>query len=373
MRMQLKILQPRPNPEQRNATLSVAAVALFAGWVFGLSQTAAFAAGMWAFAVGTAAAVLPVVFYVAVALLIDRYEKEPRWMLAVAFFLGAVVAFVATTQLNPVSGVTAWTPPDVARRLAMAAALKGAWIEELIKAAALLGLFLWQRNEFDNTVDGIIYATMVGLGFAMTENVPKYAAAWVDGTLGSVMFSRGVMSPFSHPMFTALAGMGLGLAQEKENRVVKVAAPLIGVALAVGLHVLWNYLANAVVMLPIFIALIWVVVYQQGRERKLIRLHLAPCVPAGQLSLAELEMLCAWGGRARELWTALRSGGLAELGRRERYHQAATKLAFQRWRISREGSRSSAADAKREKAYLRTIRENRVPRARLAVTGRSAG
>ena len=84
-------------------------------------------------------------------------------------------------------------------------------------------------------------------------------------------------------------------------------------------------------------------------------------------------MLCAWGGRARELWTALRAGGLAEVGRRERYHQAASKLAFHRWRISREGSRNSAADAKREKAYLRAIRENRVPRTRLAVTGRSVG
>lgn len=373
MRMQLKILQPRPNPEQRNATLAVAAVVLGAAWWIGLSQTDAFDGGTWPFVVGTVAAVLPVVVYVPVALLIDRYEKEPRWMLAVAFLLGAVVAFLATTQLNPGSGVTASTPPDVARRLAMAAALKGAWIEELVKAAALLALFLWQRNEFDNTVDGIIYATMVGLGFAMTENVPKYAAAWVDGTLGGVMFSRGVVSPFSHPMFTALAGMGLGLAQEKEGRVVKVAAPLIGVALAVGLHVLWNYFANVVVMLPIFIALIWVVVLQQGRERKLIRVHLAPCVDAGQLSLAELEMLSAWGGRARELWTALRTGGLAELGRRERYHQAASKLAFHRWRISREGRRNTAADAKLEKAYLRAIRENRVPRTRHAVTGRSAG
>lgn len=38
--------------------------------------------------IGLVAATLPVPVYVALALWIDRYESEPTWMLATAFFLG---------------------------------------------------------------------------------------------------------------------------------------------------------------------------------------------------------------------------------------------------------------------------------------------
>ena len=43
--------------------------------------------------VGLVFAFLPVPIYVALALWVDRYEKEPLWMLAIAFLWGATVSF----------------------------------------------------------------------------------------------------------------------------------------------------------------------------------------------------------------------------------------------------------------------------------------
>lgn len=127
-----------------------------------------------------------------------------------------------------------------------------------------------------------------------------------------------------------------------------------------GAHMAWNHFLNVWVMLPVFLLMIGVVLYEQGRERKLIHAYLTPYVAAGDLTSAELEMLCRFGGRMQELWMALKVGGWAGLRSQERFHQAASKLAFHQWRIEREGSRDPAADIAREKAYLRTIAECRI-------------
>jgi len=42
-------------------------------------------------------------------------------------------------------------------------------------------LFFFKRKEFDGIVDGVVYATMVALGFAMTENVQYYGSALRSG------------------------------------------------------------------------------------------------------------------------------------------------------------------------------------------------
>ena len=41
----------------------------------------------------------------------------------------------------------------------------------------LVIFFFWKKDEFDGVVDGIVYASMAGLGFAMTENILYYGNA----------------------------------------------------------------------------------------------------------------------------------------------------------------------------------------------------
>ena len=39
-------------------------------------------------------------------------------------------------------------------------------------------LLWWRRNELDGILDGIVYAGMVGIGFAFIENILYLAAAY---------------------------------------------------------------------------------------------------------------------------------------------------------------------------------------------------
>ena len=55
--------------------------------------------------------------------------------------------------------------------------------EELSKGLFLLLLLWWRRAELDGILDGIVYAGMVGIGFAFIENILYLAAAY-NGTDG---------------------------------------------------------------------------------------------------------------------------------------------------------------------------------------------
>ena len=61
----------------------------------------------------------------------------------------------------------------------MSATFGAPFVEETLKGAVLVGLLWRRRQEFDGPTDGIIYAAMVGLGFAMIENVGYYINALV--------------------------------------------------------------------------------------------------------------------------------------------------------------------------------------------------
>ena len=81
---------------------------------------------------------------------------------------------------------------------------------------------------------------MVGLGFAMTENIQYYgrAVTQAGGGADSGFILRGALAP-SHPMFTSLTGIGLGLARQSRNALVRHCACLWPVA-AISMHAIWN-------------------------------------------------------------------------------------------------------------------------------------
>ena len=93
--------------------------------------------------------------------------------------------------------------------------------EEFSKGLFLLLLLWWRRAELDGILDGIVYAGMVGIGFAFTENILYLAAAYngTDGmgpggteALTGTFVLRCLFSPFAHPLFTAFTGIGVGIA-----------------------------------------------------------------------------------------------------------------------------------------------------------------
>src|SRR5215208_3849171 len=154
------IIAPPPRVSAIRVALSILGVlfALFLGLlvliVIGIET------GPVALMLGFITATIPVPLYVILVLWIDRYEAEPLWMLATAFFWGAVVATFFAFLLNTTSQGIVGSIANANAGEAFAAVISAPIVEEVGKAFILLIFFFWKKDEFDGVLDGIIYASM---------------------------------------------------------------------------------------------------------------------------------------------------------------------------------------------------------------------
>lgn len=310
-------------------------------------------------------ALLPVPIYITLVLYLDRFEPEPRSYLISLFLYGAVVAFPVSAGLQRMLGepILQAFPSGDYRLL-----LLSPWIEECAKAAGLFVLFLFRRREIDGVIDGIIYASMVGLGFALMKNLYFYAEAAQMG-LGFAVKSillRGVIAPFSQPLFSAMVGIGLGMAVRSSDPIKKILYPLGGLLAAIIAHFLWN-LPAALPYLPVFLivyllfavplfgGVLWLIARSSEEERLVVATQLKPYTKTGNLTEAEYLSLASPERRLRGLLTGWRSGGLKEWQRTRNFQHAATELAFLRQKTSPE-HHTSALFLKQESTLLEKIR-----------------
>ena len=197
-------------------------------------------------------------------------------------------------------------------------------------------------------VDGVVYACMVALGFAMTENFQYYGMALAkEGAAGlTVTFVlRGIMAPFSHPLFTAFTGLGLGLARQSDHPLARYLAPPVGLALAMTLHAVWNGTASihgfawlgayVVVMIPAGLAILIAVGFSLKHEGELLRTYLAPEVQLGLLSSRDFSYLTSVMSRIGTSTSVLFSQGPGAWMACERFNNLASELAFLRHRVRR--------------------------------------
>lgn len=319
---------------------------------------------------GLLAAMIPVPLYIVLVLWIDRYEGEPLWMLSTAFFWGALVAAFFAFLFNTIFGLTiSMLAQDANAGEASAAVISAPIVEEIGKSLILFIFFFAKKDEFDGIVDGIVYASMAGLGFAMTENILYYgnAAAQSGGILTATVIVRGFFAPFSHPLFTSLAGIGLGLARQSNNTAVKLVTPIVGLLMAIFMHSLWNasavlgggaafLLIYIVVMVPAFLIVLVVIALSLRREGQVVRQFLVTEIEGGLFTREEYEKLGSISGRMGSSFDALSRTGVKGWRSRRRLNQLASELAFHRSRVSR-GIHSRKHDpAAQEAAYLHALR-----------------
>jgi RsiW-degrading membrane proteinase PrsW (M82 family) len=178
---------------------------------------------------------------------LDRYEREPRRILLATFLWGAVIAALASSAAN--SGVHTWVArlAGEGSARALTPVLLAPAIEEIAKAGGLLlVLVVWPR-EFDNVLDGIVYGALVGVGFAMTENVSYFTLAAVQGGpagFAQSVYLRALLGGFNHAAFSATMGAGLGYARAARSSAARILAPILGFLAALGQHVAWNVVAS---------------------------------------------------------------------------------------------------------------------------------
>src|SRR5882724_731550 len=326
--------------------------------------------GPLALLIGIVSATVPVPIYLVLVLWIDRYEAEPAWMLATAFFWGALVAVFFAFLINTVANVAVESMTNSARAgRTFGAVVSAPIVEESAKALILFIFFFWKKDEFDGVIDGIVYAAMAGLGFAMTENIQYYGKAVMEGGGGGLTFVlilRGALVPFSHPMFTSLTGIGLGLARQSQNTAVKWIAPILGLLAAISMHSIWNgsgvifggiafILTYVIIMIPAFFIMLVVIILALRREGQIVRENLIPDYQAGLLTEQEYNQLCTIRGRMGSSFNAFSRGGFGQWQTARQLNQTASELAFHRSRVARG---LTAADAReREAAYQLALQD----------------
>jgi protease PrsW len=197
-----------------------------------------------------------------------------------------------------------------------------------------------RRQELDGPTDGIVYAALVGLGFAMTENIGYYINALVNPVqggaqlLGYTFVLRGVLSPFLHPIFTSMTGIGAAYAASHRHR--GWALPL-GWVTAMLLHAMWNGLSIfglagtlvAYVILLGLLVVVWrIIVADRRRIIGLIVGCLPGYEPTGLVTPGDIRMLSSLKERRRARSWALGTGGLTAARAMSDYQLAATELAL---------------------------------------------
>lgn len=273
---------------------------------------------------------------VALVLLIDRLEPEPRLNLLFAFAWGAGIAALLALVLNTVARDYATVPAFGATEgTFITAAIVAPIIEETAKGAALLGLLKYRPREIDGPTDGVVYAAMVGIGYALTENVNYYMRGLHDGGLhlASAVVLRGVIAPLCHPLFTAM--IGLGVAYAARHRTNRRRAVLAGWVAAMVLHGLWNGSASAGWQwLALVYAGLLLVLFAVGgvlvsdRRRLVALIATLPDADPEVVTADDARMLSSLRGRRdARAWARVHGGAGAGRAMAD-YQLAATELAL---------------------------------------------
>ncbi len=329
------------------------------------AQSVAAGDGVAPFATALPLALVPVPLLIALILYIDRLEPEPRGNLVFAFAWGAGIAALFALIINTADLEYVTMPALGASTGEYVAATFGApVIEETLKGLVLVGLLWRRRAEFDGPTDGVIYACMAGLGFAMIENVGYYIGALVNperggiALLGYTFVLRGVVSPLLHPIFTSMTGLGVAYAASRRAGGARAVA--LGWLAAVLLHGTWNGLSlygtagliSAYLIMSLVLAgLAITLVADRRRLIGLIRRYLPSYARTGLLAPDDVIMLASLRARAQARTWARAVGGLPAAAAMADYQLAATELALARAKGDR-GVLRFEAFAAREHALL---------------------
>ncbi|MCX4511789.1 PrsW family intramembrane metalloprotease [Streptomyces sp. NBC_01619] len=314
--------------------------------------------GTEGFLVGLGLAVLPVPLLMAAFRWLDRVEPGPWRNLLFAFAWGACAAALVAIIAN--SFATQWiatATADPSHADTIGATVIAPVVEESAKATAVLLIFLFRRRDFTGVVDGVVVAGFTATGFAFTENILYLGTAFGEdqqiGTSGfasvtaATFFVRIVMSPFAHPLFTVLTGIGFGLAAAgaQRRKFRRTVLPLLGLVLSIGMHALWNgsgvfgpwgfYAVYAAFMVPAFGLLTWLAVWTRQRELRTVAAELPAYAAAGWLAPAEPHALSSMRARTMARDMAGRTHGREAARAVSEYEVFATSLAFLRHRAHR--------------------------------------
>ena len=210
-------------------------------------------------------AIAPALIIIIYIYIKDKHEKEPTHLLVYNFLFGAIVSIIVTTILYFL--FAKFFPPFIEESI----------FDQFIKAFLMVGLieefskyiivryYVQPKKAFNEPFDGIVYAVMVSMGFAVTENIFYVFQYGVPTAL-----TRAFTAVPAHATFGVLMGYFMGKAKFSKN---KTMFNLIGLVLAILFHGAYDFF----LFIP-FVPGIWVgafasLVLGLFLSRKAIKIH----------------------------------------------------------------------------------------------------
>jgi RsiW-degrading membrane proteinase PrsW (M82 family) len=348
-----------------------------------------------ALATAFVASFVPALGYAWLVLRLDRYEIEPRRALAAAFGWGAIGAVLFSVIFGLIFQLALLRDATPGQQLFFSVAIGAPLIEETFKGIALLALLFRYRHELDNVLDGMVYGALIGLGFAMTENVLYLGQAYLQGGpagLGQLFLARVLLDGFGHAVYTGTTGAAVGWARQQYRQgFARFVVPVLGWMLAVLQHFLWNAGAFVIAgaqgpnatavsvvlveaplfVLPALLLLVLIAHLAAARELRIMREQLAAEVPAGVLTQSEYDLVTDPRQRHTALHAAAQRGGRELRARQLRFFHVAAELAFRKYHLSRgeypKPGQRAPEDAYREE--LVALRAELAPAHMIAAAG----
>jgi protease PrsW len=342
-------------------------------------------------------------FFVIIRLL-DAYEREPLWLVALMGLWGGTFAVGLAIVGN--EAIIAALPEDVS--VVFGAAIAAPIVEELVKGLALLLAFFGShwffkktgRLEFEGVTDGIVYGAAVGFGFAFTEDILYFFnfLSQADVKTGLDVFLLRVdffgLGSLGHAIYTGTFGAGLGMGTWALTKRGQIGWPLAGLAAGMFMHFLHNGIqsimmvrefgleATAVAysggLLPIeivdrmnatvasaesmmnlldtvFVIAFFTAIFLWVRhQKKVIAFELAEEVNNGTITKEEWAIVPNFLDRTKWYWQLLRQAQFETLKLVSEAHREMADLAFAKWRVRRRGADQTVVDVHRDR--IRKIR-----------------
>jgi RsiW-degrading membrane proteinase PrsW (M82 family) len=138
---------------------------------------------------------------------LDRKRPEPARTRRLVAFVG-MLSVIPALILEVVAGNTLGeqvAPAMTYQGATFKAFIIAAAIEEACKIAVVYWV-VWRRPEFDERMDGIVYASRAGLGFALVENVFYLLQQETLGGQLTTWILRAVLAVPGHAMWTGMIG-----------------------------------------------------------------------------------------------------------------------------------------------------------------------
>lgn len=216
------------------------------------------------------AAFLPVMFWAAYHYHHDRHRPEPVINLIIALGLGAAASLLAdfcysfAASVGLRFDVAALAESNLLGLFAYAVLGIGL-IEELAKMLPFLFIVLRFRA-FDEPLDGIVYASFLGLGFASVENLHFF-----NHLSATEAIARGFAGPLVHIVFASVWGYHIGAASLAGQSVVK--ATLVWLCITATLHGIYDFVVLAFANVALVVAAAIIVAVWIWRLRLILQLN----------------------------------------------------------------------------------------------------